>query len=114
MKTAIKSFILLLSFISFNAFAGGTDKTIDIKTSAVCGMCKDKIEGALAFEKGVVKSKLNIKTKVISVTYNPEKTGPDKIRKAISLVGYNADDVKADKAAYEKLDGCCKKDGCKD
>ena len=29
--------------------------------------------------------------------------------KIISKLGYDADEVKADKEAYEKLDGCCKK-----
>jgi len=30
------------------------------------------------------------------------------IRAAISKLGFDADNVKADPTAYEKLDGCCK------
>jgi hypothetical protein len=43
------------------------------------------------------------------VTYKKSKTSPEKIRKAISKVGYDADDVTADPKAYSKLDACCKK-----
>jgi hypothetical protein len=43
------------------------------------------------------------------VTYNKGKTSPEKIRKAISKVGYDADNVTADPKAYSKLDACCKK-----
>lgn len=90
-------------------------ETIEIKTSAVCDMCIDPIEGALAYEKGVKTSKLNVKSKIVTVKYNPEKTSPEKIRKAITLAGYDADDMPADARAYEKLDDCCKKDsGCED
>ena len=82
---------------------------IKIKTSAICNMCKETIEKALAFEKGVKRSDLDVASKVVTVTYNPEKTTPEKIRLAISKAGYDADDVLADAKAYKKLDSCCKK-----
>jgi periplasmic mercuric ion binding protein len=82
---------------------------IKIKTSAVCDMCKEAIENNLAFEKGVKKSVLDVESKIITVTYNPEKITPEKIRLAISKSGYDADDVLADAKAYKKLNDCCKK-----
>ena len=86
-----------------------TTAELKIKTSAVCGMCKETIEKFMAFEKGVKKSSLDVDSKILTVTYNPEKTTPEKIRKAVSKSGYDADDVPADPKAYKKLDGCCKK-----
>ena len=86
------------------------DVTLKIKTSAVCDMCKDRIEKGMAYEKGVKKTDLDVKTKIVTVTYNPAKTTPDDLRKAISKLGYDADNVPADKAAYAKLPACCKKD----
>jgi mercuric ion binding protein len=86
---------------------------IKIKTSAVCGMCKDKIEQGLAYEKGIKDVSLDVETKVATVKYNPAKITPEEIRKAISKLGYDADEVLADKSAYEKLPGCCKKDATK-
>ena len=88
-----------------------TDKLseIKIKTSAQCEKCKATIEKALAFEKGVKSSNLNVDTKVCTVKYDATKTTPDKIKLAISKVGYDADAVKADPKAYAKLASCCKK-----
>lgn len=83
---------------------------VKIKTSAICGMCKMAIEKDLGFEKGVKSSDLNLEDKVITVVYNPAKTNVEKIKKAISKVGYDAEEVKADDKAYDKLPGCCKKD----
>lgn len=83
---------------------------ITIKTSAVCSMCKQNIEKAMAYEKGVKSSNLDVKSQTLMVKYNPKKTSPEKIKKAISMTGYDADDVPADPKAYEGLNACCKKD----
>ena len=82
---------------------------VKIKTSAVCGMCKDRIETSLSTEKGVKSVSVDTDTKIATVSYNPEKTDPSKICTAISKIGYDADNVKADPEAYAKLPGCCKK-----
>ena len=82
---------------------------IKIQTSAVCGMCKDRIETNLSSEKGVKSVSLDTETKIVTVGYNPEKTNPESIRLAISKIGYDADNIKADPVAYEKLPVCCKK-----
>lgn len=83
--------------------------TLEVQTSAICGMCKERIEHDLAFEKGVKGVDLDSKTKIVTVVYKPGKTDPDKIRKAISEIGYDADDVKADQEAHDKLPACCRK-----
>jgi periplasmic mercuric ion binding protein len=82
---------------------------LKVKTSAQCGQCKDRLERAMAFEKGVISSDLNLEDKVFTVVYKPAKTNPDKIKTAISKTGYDADDVAADAKAYDKLPACCKK-----
>lgn len=83
---------------------------LNVKTSAVCGECKERIETALAFEKGVKKSTLNLKSQIVTITYNPKKTTPEKLRLAITKVGYDADSVSATPKGYNKLPACCKKD----
>jgi periplasmic mercuric ion binding protein len=82
---------------------------IKVMTSAQCGQCKDRLERAMAFEKGIVSSDLNLEDKVFTVKYKPSKTTPEKIRKAISDTGYDADDIAADAKAYDNLPACCKK-----
>jgi hypothetical protein len=64
----------------------------------------------MAFEKGVKSATLDVDTKVATLVYNPARTTPDQLRKAISKLGYDADEVPADQKAYEKLPACCKKD----
>lgn len=106
-KTGI---ILLMMFLTAGIHAADDKfETVKIKTSSQCDECKERIEEALAFEKGVKTADLDVETKIVTVTYKKGKTSPEKIRKAISKVGYDADDVAADKKAYAKLDACCKK-----
>ena len=87
--------------------------TLRVQTSAECGTCKKKLEKELLFEKGVRSANLNLDNKVITVVYSADKTNADKIRAAISKVGYAADSIPADKKAYNRLPDCCKIDGMK-
>lgn len=104
-------FIALLAF-TFSAKAQSAKKAeLKVKTSAVCEMCKTTIEKELAFAKGVKRSTVDVPSKIVTVTYNPKKTTPEKIRQAIAKAGYDADDVPADPKAYENLNSCCKKSG---
>jgi periplasmic mercuric ion binding protein len=109
----IQSLLIAVILMVFGAgnVIGQTSKTseVDIKVSSQCSMCKETIERALAFEKGVVKSNLDLETHTVKVTYKNGKTDADQIRKAISLAGYDADDVPADPKSYAKLSDCCKK-----
>lgn len=110
-KTIFSSVLALLILSSAMLFAQKAPKgtPLIMKTSGQCEMCKDRLETAFAYEKGVYSSSFDIETKEFTVYYNPKKTDPDKIRKAVNAVGYDADDTKADPKAYSKLPGCCKK-----
>ncbi len=112
------SILIILCFAIFANTINAQEKKevkkteeIKIKVSSQCNTCKETIEKALYFEKGVKSSNLDIKNKEVTVVYNPAKTTADKIRLAISKVGYDADDVKADEVAYHKLPKCCQKGG---
>lgn len=110
----MKNLGMLLAFVVVTMFsntvlADGTTETIKIQTSSQCDMCKTTIEKGMAFVKGVKKTTLDVESSVLTVEYNPAKTNPDEIRKAVAAIGYDADDVPADKEAYDKLDPCCKK-----
>jgi len=84
--------------------------TVKISTPSVqCEMCKKKIEDYLKFEEGIVKSLVDFKQKKTTVTYLTDRTNLENVKTAIANAGYDADDVKAEKDAYEKLPKCCKK-----
>lgn len=103
--------IAILLFVTTNLVAQTKNSidTVNIKTSAQCEMCKEKIENALVFEKGIKKDELNMQTKIITVVYKPAKISTAGIREIISKTGYEADNVKANEKAYSKLPACCKK-----
>jgi mercuric ion binding protein len=82
---------------------------VQFKTSAVCDMCKSRLEKSLAYEKGVQAAHLDVPSKVLTVTYNPAKTTPTALRNAVQKTGYDADEATADNRAYERLPDCCKK-----
>ena len=109
-KIALSSIVLFVFLFSITTTKAQTTSEIKITTSAVCKSCKKTIEKALSAEKGVIKSSLDVSTKVVTVNYDPAITSPEKIRLAISNAGYDADDVKANPKAYKRLDDCCKKE----
>lgn len=103
--------LLMISVASFSFAKGGkATEEVKIKTSAVCGMCKATLEKGLAYEKGVQKAVLDENTKILTITFSPEKTTVAKLKKAVNDLGYDADDQPATPRSYDKLDACCKKD----
>ncbi|AWH85619.1 heavy metal transporter [Flavobacterium album] len=116
----LKFILIAFTAMLFANTASAQQKTVQtaiIKTAIYCDHCKqcescgDRLQTTLLKEKGVQMIVLDEKAMTIKVTYNSKKTDLDKIKAAISKLGYDADDVKADITAYEGLDGCCKKQG---
>ena len=101
----------LLTLLSFSpiAEAQNSTATAQFKTSAVCDMCKARIEKSLAYEKGVQTAVLDVPSKVLTVTYRTDKTTPADLRAAVQKTGYDADGLTADAHAYNRLPNCCKK-----
>jgi periplasmic mercuric ion binding protein len=118
----MKSILKMMLAVSALFFATGlnaqekkTIQTATIKTAIYCDHCKvcetcgPKFNQALLKEKGIQMVVLDDTAMTIKVTYNSKKTDLAKIKQAISKLGYDAEEVRADAAAYEGLDGCCKK-----
>ena len=110
MKKAAAIIALFFAAIPFSFGQNGNEAKVQIKTSAICKMCKATIEKYLAYEKGVKASDLDVPSKVVTVVYNPKKTDIQKIKQAINKSGYDADELPADAKAYNALEACCKKD----
>ena len=117
MKTKIFLTTLIVVFAIFGLQAQDKKKknkkdlvTVEIQTSAVCGMCKEKLEHDLAFEKGVRSVELDDKTKVLTIKFKKGKNTKENLKKAVTKVGYDADEMPAELKAYNALPACCKKD----
>jgi periplasmic mercuric ion binding protein len=92
----------------------GGDATIETTVvkvpTVVCNSCVTTITKALKKVNGVKSTKIDLAKKTATVTFASSKTSVSKIENAIAKAGYDANEVKRDPAAYEKLDGCCKTD----
>lgn len=108
-------YLLLLSFSITNAQEPKKNQKAVIKTAIYCDHCKECETCGKNFQANMLKIKglkmyeLDEKKMTITVYFNPQKTNLQNIKTNISKLGYDADEIKADATAYEKLDGCCKK-----
>lgn len=55
-----------------------------------CQNCENKIKTNMRFEKGVKGIVTDIKGAIITVTYNPDETTPEKLAAAFKKIGYTA------------------------
>jgi copper chaperone CopZ len=105
--------LILILILGFSVGANAQQKkpiTVTINTPSVqCDMCKRKIEDYMKYEDGVTKVVVNPKQKKTTVTYLTDRTNLENIKTAIANVGYDAEEIKAAKDAYDKLPTCCKK-----
>ncbi len=97
----------LLAFI-IGCDSGKTAQA-DIQLATIqCGMCEKTIEKGMSDVKGVVRMEVDVEKKIGHVTYKAGVIDLANIEKAISALGYDANNTTADPVAYESLPGCCK------
>ncbi|HOY28173.1 MAG TPA: heavy-metal-associated domain-containing protein [Flavobacteriales bacterium] len=110
---------ILLAICTLGAFAQSTSTSPDgksasiaIQSTAICDMCEKTIETELVYTKGVKKVDVDLTTAAVNVIYDPRKTDADKLRAALTKLGYSADGTPGDAAAFAKLPQCCQNEGC--
>ena len=104
---SINIIIILLSFLI--VACNGEHVTVSVNTPTIqCGMCQKTIEIGLTKVPGVTHSTVDLETKTTKVIFDKEKTDLSKIEKAISGLGYQANETLADPIAYDGLPDCCK------
>lgn len=102
MKTIAKFAAVTLAFILLvginpQAFADGKKyETATIKAKVDCNGCKTKIEHHIAFEKGVKDVTADVETKLVTITYDPQKTTPQHLCDEITKLGYEGKVVKGE------------------
>lgn len=103
-------FLVALLIVTTSAFAQKKSESVTVNTTIQCSQCEKRILKNIPFEKGVKDVKVDLDKKTVWVEFDPSKTSALKIRQAISKLGYDADDVKRDQKAYDKLPTCCRED----
>lgn len=104
MKKMISTMALLMMTVCM--FAKDV-KTVVLTTlpQMSCENCENRIKGNLRFEKGVKDIQTSVPEQKVTVSYDAEKTSPEKIIKAMKKIGYQATVV--DEAAPKKHCGKC-------
>ena len=87
-------------------------KTETFKVWGKCDMCKARIEKTVKAE-GATSADWNIKTQILTVTFEPAKTNVESLSKKLAAVGHDTEKYKADDKVYNALPGCCKYDRIK-
>ena len=110
-------FLFVSSFMIFSPAVHAQEKspkvdTVHIETSAVCGMCKDRLESELGFVKGVQSVELDLKTKRLTVVYRTKKVSAEALRQKVADTGYRADHIPANPESFMALPACCQAEGC--
>ena len=73
-----------------------------------CQNCERKIKGNLKFESGVKKIETSIPEQRVTVTYDADKTSPEKLEDAFSKIGYNVTLIDCKQNNEETAtEGCC-------
>ncbi|AEA42871.1 heavy-metal-associated domain-containing protein [Fluviicola taffensis] len=103
--------LLVVSNFGFGQKTTAKTETVVIQTSAECDECKERIEGSLNYTKGVKFAELDVPSRKLTVKFKSDVISLEEIKKQISSLGYNADEVLADPTAFEKLPACCKPNG---
>lgn len=106
----LRQFALAAATLLLISAAAGL-KTVKIQTTAVCGMCKDRIEATLGEVEGVASARLDLTTKKVKIRYDEELQSEASLRSIITRIGYGADELPADDEAHAALPGCCKVGG---
>ncbi|MBB00549.1 MAG: heavy metal transporter [Saprospirales bacterium] len=95
-------------FLAVTVFAAGGTETLTLKTSAVCGGCKVRIESAVKELPGIKTATVDLTNGSLTVEYRERKISADDIKLAVSMAGYSANEVAANPESYEALPACCK------
>lgn len=98
-------FILFLCCIGVHT-AAQKDTTVTFKVFGNCTMCKERIDAA-AKGKGVSAASWDIDSKILTLTYDPSATTPEKVHQRIADVGHDTELKKAKDYVYKGLPDCC-------
>lgn len=85
------------------------EKAVIKLPTAICGECANTITTAVKKVNGVSTVLVDTDTKLATVEFMPALAKVSDIEQAIVMAGYDANEKKADAAAFEKLPDCCKK-----
>jgi mercuric ion binding protein len=102
------SFIIALALMTLVPVLAKEIKTETVSLPTLqCGTCKKTIETKMTGMNGLDSITVNVEEKTATVVYDTSVTSLEKIEQAISMIGYDANETKADRKAQRRLHACC-------
>ena len=100
------SAVFLLNFSSFSQQKN--DGKAVINTPGLhCEFCKKRIEKYVSNQMGITTVEVDLKKKVTTVTWLKDRANIEDVKTYIANAGYDADDVMAEKTAYDRFPKEC-------
>lgn len=104
--------LLTLALCAITSFAKDI-KNIVVTTNPQmhCESCEDKIKNNMRLEKGIKGIETNISRQEVTLTYDADKTTPEKLIKGFEKIGYTATEKTDDnkqQTICNKKQNCCK------
>jgi len=99
-------FALVVAAFSFTSAQEFTTQEAQLKVFGNCGMCKTRIEKAVAI-KEVKYAKWNKSTKMLRIAFRTPGMTVDSLEQRIAAVGHDTEQYKASDEVYASLPSCC-------
>ena len=111
---SVKSIIVFVIISAFGLTASAQTvfkayvqtKTETFKVYGKCELCKTRIDKAVK-EEGASTADWNLKTRMLTVSFNPAKTNIDALEKKLASVGHDTEKYRAPDDVYANLPSCC-------
>lgn len=88
MKNLIILFLMTISFTLIEAKEKPKVKEVSFECSLDCHKCKTKIEGSIAYEKGVKYVNADVATKIVKIKYREDKNSEEDLKKALENLDF--------------------------
>ena len=108
MKKINLMFCFFLVGLSAEAQKKKKNFKVAIEVDGVCMMCKKRIEKAALNSKGVKFATWDVKTHLLSLIIDENKTDTKTIQKNVAAVGHDTKGIKAKDHVYNGINPCCK------
>lgn len=110
--------MMLMLMVSIAIFAKGEIKTVVFTTNPQmhCENCENKIKNHLKFEKGIKSIVTSVEFQTVTITYDSDKTNPEKLQAALKKINYDVKPVDPKRVAAKAIkkidcDKECAKEG---
>ena len=105
MRTKKRMVTCVVALLSVTAVLAKDIRVVVFKVSQMhCEKCEKKVKDNMRFEKGLKDISTEVKTKMVTITYDAEKTNVKKLQAGFNKFKYEAEFVKETKKNNQQAD----------